>query len=189
MPHKRNPITAERLCGLARILRANAHAAVEDVALWHERDISHSSVERVILPDSTTLTHYIAVTATRLITDLEVDERRMAENIEASHGLVFSQNVLLALVARGWLREDAYRLVQELAMRAWEERRAFRSLLESDPRTGLDPDELAGCFDLSRTLRNTQRTIAALDTIEELDAIEEIDASGAPGAHRRHVQR
>ncbi len=169
MPHKRNPITAERLCGLARILRANAHAALEDVALWHERDISHSSVERVILPDSTTLAHYIAVTATRLITNLEVDERRMAENIEASHGLVFSQNVLLALVARGWLREDAYRLVQELAMRAWEERRSFRSLLESDPRKGLDPDDLAGCFDLVRALRNTHRTIAALDAIDTPD--------------------
>jgi adenylosuccinate lyase len=163
MPHKRNPITAERLCGLARILRANAHAALEDVALWHERDISHSSVERVILADSTTLAHYVAVTATRLISNLEVDERRMAENIDASFGLVFSQSVLLAIVATGRSRDDAYRVVQELAMRAWDERRSFRELLEADPRVGLPPDEIARCFELERVLRHAGRVMSALD--------------------------
>ncbi len=165
MPHKRNPITAERLCGLARILRGNSHAALEDVALWHERDISHSSVERVILPDSTTLAHYVAVTATRLVTNLEVDTARMTENIDASFGLVFSQSVLLALVAAGRSRDDAYRLVQELALRAWDERRSFRALLDADSRVGLTPAVLDECFSLTRMLRNTRRTIDALDAI------------------------
>jgi adenylosuccinate lyase len=162
MPHKRNPITAERLCGLARVLRGYAHAALEDVALWHERDISHSSVERVILADATTLAHYMAVTATRLVANLDVDATRMRENIESSFGLVFSQPVLLALVAQGRTRDDAYRIVQELALRAWDTRTPFRSLLESDDRVTLTAEQLDHCFDIDRAVRNAHRTIDAL---------------------------
>jgi adenylosuccinate lyase len=167
MPHKRNPITAERLCGLARILRANAHAAMEDVALWHERDISHSSVERVLLPDSTILAHYMTVTATRLVANLVVDQEQMLRNIDASFGLVFSQSVLLALVQQGLTRDEAYRIVQELAMTAWGERRSFRALVEADPRVTLSSHALDQCFDLQRATRNAGRTVAALDGLTQ----------------------
>ena len=113
MPHKRNPITAERLSGLARILRGNLSAGLEDVSLWHERDISHSSVERVILPDSSLLAYYVLRKAASLISGMGVDSERMLANLDLSHGLVFSQPVLLALVASGLERDDAYRIVQE----------------------------------------------------------------------------
>jgi adenylosuccinate lyase len=167
MPHKRNPITAERLSGLARILRGNLGAGLENVALWHERDISHSSVERVILPDTALLTHYVLVTANRMIAGLQVDTAQMRANIDASFGLVFSQSVLLALVSTGLTRDDAYRVVQHNALRAWDERRSFRSLIEADPQvTDQVPlSVLDDAFDLDRVLRHAGRTITALDSL------------------------
>src|SRR3990170_1704936 len=122
MPHKRNPISAETISGLARVLRSNLLAGLQDVALWHERDISHSSVERVVLPDSSHLAHYVVRRLTRLLSGLQVFPARMLENLRSSHGLVFSQPVLLGLVSEGMSRDDAYRVVQRNAMRAWDER-------------------------------------------------------------------
>ena len=130
MPHKRNPITSERITGLARVLRGNAQAAVENVALWHERDISHSGAERVILPDSTILLDYLHHRALRLVRGLVVDAARMRRNLDLTHGALFSQRVLLALVASGMERDEAYRIVQEEAQRAWDEGIALRDLLE-----------------------------------------------------------
>jgi len=132
MPHKRNPIVTERICGMARLLRGNAAAALENVALWHERDISHSSVERVIIPDSTTTLHYMLVKATEMIKNLLVYPERMEKNIRSSYGLVFSQRILLALIETGLSREEAYALVQRNAMRAWSENRDFLVLLKDD---------------------------------------------------------
>jgi len=132
MPHKRNPITAERISGLARVIRANAVAALENVALWHERDISHSSVERIILPDSMTLLDYMLTTTRRLVDGLVVSEERMRKVLDSSHGLVYSQRVLLSLIERGLTREEAYAAVQRNAMRAWDEERPLRQLLEED---------------------------------------------------------
>jgi adenylosuccinate lyase len=166
MPHKRNPITAERLCGLARILRANLQAGLEDVALWHERDISHSSVERVILPDSSLLAYYVLRRAASLVAGLRVDPDRMMSNLWASHGLVFSQPVLLALVDAGLARDDAYRIVQEHAGRAWEDGVPFRSLLEKDERVPLSAADLDAAFDLDRALRHVGTTFDALDAVE-----------------------
>jgi adenylosuccinate lyase len=167
MPHKRNPITCERLAGLARVLRANLTAGLEDVALWHERDISHSSVERVILPDSSLLAYYVLAKARTVIDGLQVHPERMLENLDRSLGLVFSQPVLLALVAGGLTRDDAYRVVQEDAARAWQERRPFRSILEEDGRVPLGPDVLDDAFSLARALRNTGAIFDALDEVEE----------------------
>jgi len=133
MPHKRNPELSERICGLARLLRGNALAALENVALWHERDISHSSVERVILPDSTILLDYLFHLTTFIVEGLEVDPARMAENLELSHGLVYSQRVLLKLTEAGLARQVAYEIVQRHAMRAWRERRPFFEVLAADP--------------------------------------------------------
>jgi adenylosuccinate lyase len=166
MPHKRNPITAERLSGLARVLRGYLGTGLENVALWHERDISHSSVERVVLPDASLLTHYMLVTCNRMIAGLTVDVSRMRENVESSFGLVFSQPVLLALVASGLSRDDAYRIVQERAMQAWDEQRSFRGILEADSklqehlgsRLGSVLDE---AFDLDRSVRHAGKTIEA----------------------------
>ena len=129
MPHKRNPISAETISGLSRVLRANLQAGMQDVALWHERDISHSSVERIILPDSSLLAYYVMRRLSRLLGGLEVFPERMIGNLEASHGLVFSQPVLLALVASGLSRDDAYRIVQEHAAKSWDEGCSFRTLL------------------------------------------------------------
>ncbi len=165
MPHKRNPITAERLSGLARILRGNLQAGLEDVALWHERDISHSSVERVILPDSSMLAYYVLRKASSLVSGLRVDADRMLANLGLSHGLVFSQPVLLALVAGGLERDDAYRIVQEQAMRAWTEGVDFRTLLEADPRVTMPAEQLDDAFSLERALRNTGGVFDALDEI------------------------
>lgn len=164
MPHKRNPITAERLSGLARILRGNLGAGLENVALWHERDISHSSVERVILPDTALLTHYMLVTCNRMISGLTVDAAQMSFNIEASFGLVFSQSVLLSMVSSGLSRDDAYRIVQDNALRAWDERTSFRALLDADPRVTdrVPQSALDEAFDLKRVLRNAGRSIEAL---------------------------
>ena len=140
MPHKRNPIKSEQITGLARVLRGNAVAALENVSLWHERDISHSSAERVILPDSTILLDYLQHRTIALVTDMRIDATRMLENLELTHGALFSQRVLLALVERGSTRDDAYRVVQELAQRAWDEGIPLRELLAADDRaTGPRP--------------------------------------------------
>ncbi len=168
MPHKRNPIKSEQLCGLARVLRGNLQAGLEDVALWHERDISHSSVERIVLGDSLTLTHYVLVSARRIIDGLRVSAERMRENLDASYGLVFSQPVLLALVGAGLERDEAYRIVQRNAVTAWETRRMFRDLLGEDPEVTkhLTVDEIDACFDLERALAHVGRTFDALDALE-----------------------
>jgi adenylosuccinate lyase len=165
MPHKRNPITAERLAGLARVLRANLQAGLEDVALWHERDISHSSVERVVLPDSSLLACYVLRRANALVADLQVFPARMLSNLWASHGLVSSQPVLLALVANGMSRDAAYRIVQDNAMRSWDEGVSFRSLLEKDERVAVDAETLDEAFSLERALRNSGRVFDALDGV------------------------
>lgn len=165
MPHKRNPVKSEQLCGLARVLRGNLTAGMEDVALWHERDISHSSVERVILPDSLMLAYYVTVKFTSIIEGLVVYPERMIGNLDASHGLVFSQPVLLVLVERGVGRDDAYRLVQRAAMRTWEEARPFRDVLAEDVEVTavLDPPTLDACFDLKRAVARAGRAVDALD--------------------------
>jgi len=159
MPHKRNPVTSEQICGLARVVRANTVAAFEDVALWHERDISHSSVERVILPDSTILADYLLEKTTRLVDRLLVYPERMRRNLEMTRGLVFSGQLLLDLAASGMLREKAYGLVQSHAMRAWEEDGDFRAAIEADPeiRAALAPEQIAEAFSLDRQLRNVDR--------------------------------
>lgn len=156
MPHKRNPITSEQISGLARVVRANAQAAYENVALWHERDISHSSVERVIFPDSTILTDYLLAKTTNLVENLLVYPKRMLRNLESTGGLIFSGQLLLDLAEAGMLREDAYRLVQGHAMRAWKEDLVFRDLVASDPQISvkLPPEKLAKVFDLTRQLGN-----------------------------------
>ena len=156
MPHKRNPITCEQICGLARVVRGNAQAALEDVALWHERDISHSSVERVILPDSTILIDYLLAKTTWLIAGLRVDAERMWRNLELTRGLIFSGQLLLDLAAAGMQREDAYGVVQSHAMRAWETEGDFRAAVQSDPRIAeyLTGEQLDQAFSLSRQLRN-----------------------------------
>src|SRR4051812_6656622 len=166
MPHKRNPIKAEQMSGLARVLRGYLGAGLEDVALWHERDISHSSVERVILPDASILAHYLLVRQRALIDGLTVDAARMLENLDRSYGLVFSQPVLLALVAGGFSRDDAYRIVQRNAMAAWEQGKPFRSLLEADPEVSLTDAQLDDAFSLTRALRNTDRIFDTLEDIE-----------------------
>ena len=165
MPHKRNPVKSEQLTGQARVLRGYLGAGLEDVALWHERDISHSSVERIILPDACILTHYMLVTCRRLIEGLVVDTDRMLANFALSYGLVFSQPVLLALVAGGMARDDAYRVVQRAAQRAWDERRPFRTIVEEDPDVTLKPEALDEAFDLERSLRHAHRTVDALDGV------------------------
>ncbi len=169
MPHKRNPIKSEQLCGLARVLRGNLLAGFENVALWHERDISHSSVERVILADSLTLTHYMLFQVHRVVRGLRVYPERMRENLDASFGLVFSQPVLLALVEAGLPRDDAYRIVQRNAMIAWETRTMFRELLDKDPEVSdrIDAARLDAAFDLDRALGNVGHTFEALDELEQ----------------------
>jgi adenylosuccinate lyase len=156
MPHKRNPVGSENITGLARLVRANAGAAFENVALWHERDISHSSVERVILPDSTILVDYMLHRLSGILEGLRVHPERMRENIERSFGLMYSQRVLLRLTGAGLARQAAYELVQRNAMRAWTERRSFQELLAADPgvTAHLGADALAECFDPAWYLRN-----------------------------------
>jgi adenylosuccinate lyase len=162
MPHKRNPVTSEQICGLARVVRANAQAAFEDIALWHERDISHSSVERVVLPDSTILADYLLDKTTRLVDQLLVYPARMRRNLDMTRGLVFSGQLLLDLAAAGMLREQAYRLVQGHAMRAWEEEGDFRAAIEADPeiRAVMSPEQIAESFSLDRQLRNVDKIFA-----------------------------
>jgi len=163
MPHKRNPISAETLTGLSRLLRANAQAGMENVALWHERDISHSSVERVVLPDSSLLAHYATVRMTRLVASLEVDAARMAATIASSRGLAHSQAVLLALVAAGQPRDEAYRAVQDASSRATAEGRHLRDVLQSSAGMPLGAAELDACFDEAAVLRHARRAVDALD--------------------------
>ncbi len=163
MPHKRNPIKSEQISGLARVLRGNAQAALENVALWHERDISHSSVERVILPDSTILIDYLQHRATALVRDLVVDADRMRANLELTHGALFSQRVLLGLVEQGLSRDDAYRIAQELAQRAFDTGTPLRDLLAADERAaGLDLDAI---FDYGHFVRHAPEILARLDEI------------------------
>ena len=162
MPHKRNPVTCEQICGLARVVRSNVQAAFENIALWHERDISHSSVERVILPDSTILADYLLEKTTNLVDKLLVYPQRMRRNLDLTRGLVFSGQVLLDLAAAGMLREQAYRLVQTHAMRAWEEEGDFRAAIEADPeiRAAMSPEQIAASFSLDRQLRNVDKIFA-----------------------------
>ncbi len=156
MPHKRNPIISEQLCGLARVLRSNALAAMENNALWHERDISHSSVERIILPDSCILTHYMLAKTCRLVSDLVAYPEAMRANLELTNGLVFSQALLLHLTQKGLSREDAYAMVQDAAMKCWESGRPFRDQVLEDSRiTGLIPEsQLNDIFNYDRYLRH-----------------------------------
>ena len=172
MPHKRNPIKSEQLAGLARVLRGHLGAGLEDVALWHERDISHSSVERIILPDASLLAYYVMKRMRRLIDGLVVYPDRMLENLNSSYGLVFSQPVLLALTAAGMERDTAYRVVQRSAMESWEQRASFRSLLEKDDEviSTLGADAAAAlddAFNLSRSLRNAGKVFDALEEIPD----------------------
>ncbi len=163
MPHKRNPIKSEQIAGLARVLRGNAQAALENVALWHERDISHSSVERVILPDSTILIDYLQHRAIALARDMTVDAGRMRANLELTHGALYSQRVLLALVEAGSSRDEAYHVVQELAQRAWDDGVPLRELLAADERAaGLDLDAI---FDYAHYTRHAGEIIARLEDI------------------------
>lgn len=167
MPHKRNPISAETISGLSRVLRGNLQAAMQDVALWHERDISHSSVERVVLPDSSLLAHYVLHRLRRLLEGLQVSPERMRQNLYSSHGLVFSQPVLLALVQSGLTRDEAYRIVQEAAATSWEQSRDFRAVIEADSRLGrIEAKVLDEAFDLKRSMVHIGRTFEALDQIE-----------------------
>jgi len=161
MPHKRNPITSERITGMARLLRGYAQAGLEDVALWHERDISHSSVERVALPDATILLDYAQSLALRLVDGMVVHEDRMRENLELTHGALYSQRALLALVESGRSRDDAYRIVQENAQRAWDEGTPFRDLLaQAAPELDLD-----AIFDPRAFVRHAPEVLARLDRL------------------------
>ncbi len=162
MPHKRNPVTLEQISGLARVVRSNAQAGLENVALWHERDISHSSVERVILPDSTTLTDYLLTKTANVIDTMFVYPERMRANLESTRGLIFSGQLLLDLVEHGVSREDAYRLVQSHAMRAWKENLNFHDLVLADKEiTGKVPrKQIEYAFDLPRQLQNVDKIFA-----------------------------
>jgi adenylosuccinate lyase len=155
MPHKRNPVTCEQICGLARVVRSNMMAAYENVGLWHERDISHSSVERIILPDSTILVDYMLAKMITIVGEMRVFPQRMLHNLESTHGLVYSGQLLQDVVEKGMPRDDAYKAVQENAMAAWETDTSFRERVAKDPRITayLDPEALAHTFDLQRQLR------------------------------------
>jgi adenylosuccinate lyase len=162
MPHKRNPVVSEQLCGLARLVRSNVQAAFENIALWHERDISHSSVERVILPDSCILVDYMLAKSTWLVEEMRVFPERMRRNLESTHGLVFSGQLLLDLAAAGMLREEAYRLVQGLAMKAWEEEQPFDQLVMASPdvRKFLSEEAVRSVFSAQRYLKNVDAIFA-----------------------------
>lgn len=167
MPHKRNPIASENVTGLARLLRSYASTGFENVALWHERDISHSSAERVALPDACLVLDFALVRMTKLIENLVVDEKRMLQNLETTRGLVFSQAVLLALIEeQGMTRDEAYRIVQRNAMRAWDEGLPLQSLLESDADVKLEAGPLDRCFSTAHFLRNSGVVFDRLDQID-----------------------
>ncbi len=167
MPHKRNPILAERLVGISRVLRGYLSASLENVALWHERDISHSSVERVVIPDAFHLSHYGVKKFRWLIENLEVRTENMRENLEDSLGLYFSQSVLLLLVEHGLSRDDAYRIVQRDARSAYEKKTKFFDVLCDDPEVIIDDEELSRVMDEKRLLRNVSKVLENLETIEE----------------------
>ena len=154
MPHKRNPVTCEQICGLARIVRSNVQAAYENIPLWHERDISHSSVERVIIPDSTILIDYLLAKTIWLVAGMRVNADRMLRNLNMTQGLIFSGQLLLDLSAAGMLREKAYKVVQTHAMRSWEEEGDFRFAVENDPeiRDHLSADKIGEAFSVERQL-------------------------------------
>jgi adenylosuccinate lyase len=162
MPHKRNPITTERICGLARVLRGYAQTGLENVALWHERDISHSGAERVVLPDATILLDYMQSLATRVVRGMVVHEDRMKANLELTHGALFSQRVLLALVEQGMQRDDAYRIVQRLAQQAWDTGTPLRELFEKEPGIDLDLDAV---FDYGHYVRYVPEVLRRLEGI------------------------
>jgi adenylosuccinate lyase len=159
MPHKRNPVTCEQICGLARVVRSNMMAAYENIALWHERDISHSSVERVILPDSTILVDYMLAKMSAIVSQMRVFPARMLRNLESTQGLVYSGQLLQDLVEKGMPREDAYKAVQENAMAAWESETSFQERVAKDPRITkyLTAKDLEYSFDLKRQLRNVDK--------------------------------
>ena len=162
MPHKRNPVACEQICGLARLVRANAGAAFENIALWHERDISHSSVERIILPDSTILVDYLLARTADVLENMRVYRERIRRNLELTRGLIYSGQLLLDLAAAGMLREDAYRIVQGHAMRCWERGEDFRAAIEADPEIAkyLDGARVREAFSLERQLRHVDRIYA-----------------------------
>jgi adenylosuccinate lyase len=163
MPHKRNPILAERLCGLARVLRGYSLVGMENIALWHERDISHSGAERVVIPDATIALDYMQHIGTRVVEGMTVHTDRMRENIELTHGALFSQRALTALVESGMSRDDAYRVVQESAQRAWDEGTSFRELIsEQAPQLDLDT-----VFDYSAYLEHVPEVMARLDRLAQ----------------------
>jgi len=166
MPHKRNPISSETLTGLSRVLRANLQVGLQDVALWHERDISHSSAERIVLPDSSMLAYYVLRRATKLVINLEVDNAQMMRNLNSTHGVVFSQAVLLLLVASGMSRDDAYRIVQELAAKAISSGTNFKELLTGDSRIKLSSQKLDEAFDLNSALKRSQLVFDALNSAD-----------------------
>ena len=164
MPHKKNPITGEKLCGLARLLRGNLVAALENVALWHERDISHSSVERIIMPDSTIALDHMLVGLEKLTRNMLVSPERMQENLNLTHGLIHSQQVLLMLTQKGFTREQAYRMVQRHALAAWNSRRDLRDLIEADREimTKVSSADLDQVFSLAPHFRDVARTFKAV---------------------------
>jgi adenylosuccinate lyase len=162
MPHKRNPVISERICGLARVLRGNAQVALENVALWHERDISHSSAERIVLPDSTILLDQLLALTLRVVRGMTVHADRMRANLELTSGALFSQRVLLALVAGGMQRDEAYRIVQRLAQSAWDTQTPLRTLLEAEEGVSLDLDEV---FDYGYYVRFVPEALARLEVI------------------------
>jgi adenylosuccinate lyase len=182
MPHKRNPVTCEQICGLARLVRSNMLAAFENVALWHERDISHSSVERVILPDSTILVDYMLSKMTAILGQMRVFPERMIRNLESTHGLVYSGQLLQDLVEKGMPRDDAYKAVQENAMAAWESETSFRDRVAADARVTkyLDGKALAHTFDLQRQLRYVD---AIFDRVFGAHPAGEKSAAGSAGKH------
>jgi adenylosuccinate lyase len=165
MPHKRNPIVSERITGLARVLRGYAQVGVEDVALWHERDISHSGAERVVLPDATIALDYMQALATRLARGMVVHEDRMRENIDLTYGALFSQRVLLALVAGGLQRDDAYRIAQRTAQQAWDTRTPLREILEADDDPAIRALDLDAIFDFTHYTRHADEIVARLDVL------------------------
>ena len=159
MPHKRNPIASENLCGLARVVRSNSLAAMENVALWHERDISHSSVERIILPDSTILLDYMLVRLTKVLSKLVVYPQNMMKTLNKTGGLIYSQRLLLALIHKGAIRKDAYEKVQKHAMTAWKNQEKFQTLIERDPfiTKHLSTKDIANCFNPKAYVRHQQQ--------------------------------
>jgi adenylosuccinate lyase len=184
MPHKRNPVTSEQISGLARVVRGNAQAGFENVALWHERDISHSSTERVILPDSTTLLDYLLNKTSSLIETMFVYPKRMLANLESTHGLIFSGQLLLDLVEHGVSREDAYRLVQGHAMRAWKEGLNFHDLVLADKQITkkIPRKQIEYAFDLRRQLKNVDKIFARVFRTEEAGCVKSSARARPPRA-------